>query len=189
MTGESRHKSLLSTEAPAPVDTAELAVLRTIVEGTATASGEEFFRSLVRNVSLATTVPNAFIAEFAGTKTRVRTLAFWKNGRFVENQEWDLAGTPCEEVVRGGLCHHPVGVWKQFPKEEGVESYLGVPLRDADGSILGHLAIFDSCEMPPEPRLLFTFTDLRGEGRLRVGLPEGGGATSPERRTLPRSLR
>lgn len=98
---------------------------------------------------------NAFIAEFADTKTRVRSLAFWMNGQLVPNQEWELAGTPCEEVVRGNLC--PSGVWKQYPKEEGVESYLGVPLQDPEGSILGHLAIFDSRVMPPEPRLLFTF--------------------------------
>lgn len=100
---------------------------------------------------------SAFIAEFAETKTRVRTLAFWMNGQFIQNQEWELEGTPCEDVVRGNLCHHPSGVWKLFPKEEGVESYLGVPLTNNDGDVLGHLAIFDNREMPPEPRLLFIF--------------------------------
>ena len=139
------------------IDAAELTALRAIVEGTAQSTGTDFFRLLVRNLSIATGVPNAFVAEFAETNTRVRTLAFWMNGQFVENQEWDLAGTPCEEVVHGNLCHHPSGVWKLFPKEAGVESYLGVPLRDSTGSVLGHLAIFDDCEMPPQPRLLMTF--------------------------------
>jgi formate hydrogenlyase transcriptional activator len=147
---------------PAPetlqtLDTVEISVLRAIVEGTAKATGEEFFRSLVSNLSIATGVANAFIAEFAETETRVRTLAFWMNGQLIDNQEWDLAGTPCEDVLRGNFCHHPSGVWKQFPKEEGIESYLGVPLHDAGGDILGHLAIFDNRMMPSEPRLLFTF--------------------------------
>ncbi|MGQ0591341.1 MAG: sigma 54-interacting transcriptional regulator [Gammaproteobacteria bacterium] len=146
-----------TTIASNSIDTAELAALRAIVEGTAQSTGTDFFRLLVRNLSIATGVPNAFVAEFAETKTRVRTLAFWMNGQFIENQEWDLAGTPCEEVVRGNLCHHPSGVWKLFPKEAGVESYLGVPLRYSTGSVLGHLAIFDDCEMPPQPRLLMTF--------------------------------
>ncbi|MGH8583277.1 MAG: sigma 54-interacting transcriptional regulator [Gammaproteobacteria bacterium] len=140
-----------------PADTAELAALRAIVAGTAESTGDAFFRSLVQNLSIASGVPNAFIAEFAAPKTRVRALAFWMNGRFVENQEWELAGTPCEEVVQGNLCHHPSGVSRQFPKEAGVESYLGVPLRDSAGEVLGHLAIFDQRPMPPEPRLLFTF--------------------------------
>ncbi|MGH8864253.1 MAG: PAS domain S-box protein, partial [Burkholderiales bacterium] len=151
------------------MDTAELAALRAIVEGTAQATGEEFFRLLVRNLSVATGVPNAFIAEFAETTTRVRTLAFWMNGQLVPNQEWELAGTPCEEVVHGNLCHHPAGVWKQFPKEEGVESYLGVPLRDSEGNILGHLAIFDNRVMPPEPRLLFTFQIFAARAAAELG--------------------
>ncbi len=157
MSENSEHTRLAATEPLQPVGTAELAALRAIVEGTAQATGEEFFRLLVGNLSVATGVPNAFIAEFADSQTRVRSLAFWMNGELVPNQEWELAGTPCEEVVGGNLCHHPAGVWKQFPKEEGVESYLGVPLRDSDGGILGHLAIYDSREMPPEPRLLATF--------------------------------
>src|SRR5438094_738815 len=81
---------------------------------------------------------------FAGTETRVRTLAFWDRGRFLDNIEFDLAGTPCEDVVRGGLCHHPRGVQQKFPKdrplqEMGIESYLGVPLQDGSGRVLGHL--------------------------------------------------
>lgn len=152
---KSTHTTLHSVEASQSLDAAELAALRAIMEGMAQSTGEEFFRLLVRNLSVATGVSNAFIAEFADTKTRVRSLAFWMNGQLVPNQEWELAGTPCEEVVRGNLC--PSGVWKQYPKEEGVESYLGVPLQDPEGSILGHLAIFDSRVMPPEPRLLFTF--------------------------------
>ncbi|MGH6635811.1 MAG: sigma 54-interacting transcriptional regulator [Gammaproteobacteria bacterium] len=145
------------TQLPQTVDAAELAVLRAIVESTAQATGRQFFRLFVRNLSVATGVPNAFIAEFADAETRVRSLAYWRNGQIIENEEWELAGTPCQDVVRGGLCHHPSGVWKQFPKEEGIESYLGVPLRDPEGKVLGHLAIFDQREMPPEPRLLFTF--------------------------------
>ena len=141
-----------------PIDTIELAALRMIVEGTAQATAEDFFRSLVRNLSIVTGVTNAFIAEFADSKTRVRTLAFWMDGEFVQNQEWELAGTPCEVVLWGKLCHYPENVGLLFPSGgEGVESFLGVPLQDADGDILGHLAVFDHRAMPPEPRLLYTF--------------------------------
>lgn len=139
------------------LDNTELSVLRAIVEGTVIATGDEFFRALVSNLSIATGIENAFIAVFAETKTRVRTLAFWSDGKFLDNQEWDLEGTPCQDVLRGGLCHYPFGVWQQFPKEEGVESYLGVPLYDTEGEVLGHLALFDKRPMPTETRLLFTF--------------------------------
>src|SRR5262249_35474503 len=143
-----------------PADPDEVAALRAIVEGTARHTGEQFFRSLVRNLSATTGVPSAFVAEFAGSNTRVRTIAYWTDGAFAENVEWDLAGTPCEDVVRGDLCHHPTGVTEKFPEDKGLsgtESYLGVPLRDAAGQVLGHLAIYDAKPMPPEPRLLYTF--------------------------------
>ena len=104
----------------------------------------------------------AFVAEFAGVATRVRTLAYWGKGELLPNVEFDLAGTPCEDVVRGGLCHHPHGVQEKFPRDQGlidlgIESYLGVPLLDGRGNVLGHLAVFDERPMPPEPRRLFIF--------------------------------
>lgn len=139
------------------VDAAELSALRAIVEGTAQATGEDFFKCLVQNLSLATGVSSAFVAEFAASNTRVRTLAYWSDGVQLPQQEWDLPGTPCEDVFRGDLCHYPTDVCKRFRDCNGIESYLGVPLRDARGMVLGHLAIHDSAPMPAEPRLLFTF--------------------------------
>jgi PAS domain S-box-containing protein len=133
------------------------AVLRSILEGTARSTGEEFFRSLVRHLAAAMNVEYAFVAEFAGVPTRVRTLALWARDRLAPDTEWDLRGTPCEEVLRGTLCHHPEGVWRRFPDdpplvEMGIESYLGVPLLDLEGKVVGHLAVFDRRPMPSEPR-------------------------------------
>jgi hypothetical protein len=135
--------------------TAELDVLRAIVEGTAGHTGEEFFRSLVRHLAAAVGTSYAFVAVFAGG-TMARTLAFWVRDRIGENFEWDVMGTPCEEVVHGNLWHYPDGVRQKFPKDTRsagwrIESYLGVPLCDARGRHLGHLAAFDDQPMPAEP--------------------------------------
>jgi PAS domain S-box-containing protein len=144
-----------------PPWTDERAALRAIVEGTARHTGQEFFQSLVRHLAQAIETRYAFVAEFVGG-TRVRTLAFWFGNRIRDNIEWDVIGTPCEDVVRGNLCHYPASVRQRFPEdgllvEWGVESYLGVPLCDAQGTHLGHLAVFDERPMPAEPRNLFTF--------------------------------
>jgi PAS domain S-box-containing protein len=162
----------------------ETEVLRRLVEGTVESTGEAFFQSLVRNLSLAVGSACSFIAEFAGSQTRVRTLAFWDRGRFLDNVEFDLAGTPCEDVLRGELCHHPRGVQQKFPndrplQEMGIESYLGVPLKDGEGQVLGHLALLDTNEMSDEPRRLSIFrifaaraaaelVRLRAEQQLRA---------------------
>src|SRR5215467_4985150 len=139
----------------------ELGALRAIFEETARHTGQEFFQSLVRHLAAAVGTRYAFVAEFAGG-TMARTLAFWFRDHIADNIEWDVTGTPCEDVVRGNLCHHPSGVSQQFPADRllvdwGIESYLGVPLCDARGRHLGHLAVFDDRPMPAEPRKLFTF--------------------------------
>jgi formate hydrogenlyase transcriptional activator len=124
-------------------------VLLRLAEGTARATGEAFFAALVANLALGIGTAYAFLAEFAGSEGRVRTLAFFGDGRLLENVEYDLAGTPCEEVARGKVAHHPCDLQRAFPadamlRELGIESYLGVPLRDAAGSVLGHLAVLDT---------------------------------------------
>jgi PAS domain S-box-containing protein len=146
---------------PGIPSTDELAALRVIVEGTARHTGQEFFQSLVRHLAAAIGTRYAFVAEFAGG-TRARTVAYWFRDRITDNVEWDVTGTPCQDVVRGNLCHYPAGVSQRFPDDKpmvewGIESYLGVPLCDAQGRHLGHLAVFDEQPMTAEPRKLFTF--------------------------------
>jgi PAS domain S-box-containing protein len=140
----------------------EVEALRLIVEGTATGTGKQFFDALVRHMAAAVGTGYAFVAEFLGG-TRARTLAYWKKTELhPEPIEWDVVGTPCEDVVKGTLCHYPDGVAHRFPADEpmvrmGLQSYLGVPLRSPGGHVLGHLAVFDDRPMPPEPRKLFIF--------------------------------
>lgn len=142
----------------------EITALRAIFEGIAHSTGQEFFQTLVRHLSSAVDARYAFVARFASAEstTRVRTIAFWARDRIVENVEWDLAGTPCEDVVKGTLCHYPSAVQQKFPNDKplvemGIQSYLGVPLRDALGHVLGHLAVFDDRPMPDEPQKMMIF--------------------------------
>ena len=100
----------------------EIEALRLILEGTAYSTGKEFFQSLVQHLATAMGRNNSLVAEFAG-ENRVRTLAYWMNGKLVPNIEYDLAGTPCEEVVRGNLCHYPIGVSKRFPSGHRAGGY------------------------------------------------------------------
>ncbi len=149
-------KSIPETAAVHP-ETDEIAALRTIVEGTARVTGDDFLRALVRHLAAALGVRHSFVSEFIPPQ-KIRTIAFWSNGRIVDNIEYDLPGTPCEEVISGGLCHIPKDVQLKYPDtEKGIEGYLGVPLKARDGSVLGHLCVFDENPLPSEPRKLFTF--------------------------------
>jgi formate hydrogenlyase transcriptional activator len=159
-----KHATLNGSDAVSREETQELTSLRAIVEAAARSTGEEYFQAFVRNLARLVDAHYAFIAEFASPETtaRARTIAFWARDHIAENIEWTLAGTPCEDVVHGNLCHHPSGVRQLFPDdnslvEQGIESYLGVPLRDPHGRVFGHVAAFDERPMPEEPRKLLTF--------------------------------
>lgn len=122
-------------------------VLDAVAEGTAGAFGKDFFPAMVRHFARALGVDRAFVTVCADDPpTRVRTLACWSAAKgFEDNFEFALAGTPCEAVVQDGRTEfHREGVARLFPREVGVESYLGLPIVASDGRVLGHLAFFDA---------------------------------------------
>ncbi len=141
----------------------ESAALRSIVEGTATETGERFFASLVENLAKALGTHGAWITEYLEQPPRLRALAFWLGGQWVRDYEHAIEGTPCQAVVEGRrLVHYPDKILEIYPEEPdlrsiGAVSYMGVPLLDVDGKILGHLAVLDTQPMPAEPRALALF--------------------------------
>ena len=131
--------------------------LRTIAEGTAGSIGEAFFQTLVEHLAKATATHHAFVARFVPPQD-ICTLAFWSDGKLVPNIRYELPGTPCAEVIHGGLSFYPRGVEEKYAESEpGIQSYLGVPLIAHDGRILGHLCVFDELPMADEPRTLDVF--------------------------------
>ncbi len=132
-------------------------MLRAITEGTAAVTGSDFFYSLVRHLALALGVRYAFITECReDQKGRVRTLAFWKGDGFGENFEYDVAMTPCLTVVEGTARYYCAELQRLFPDdgilvELGAESFLGIPMAEASGQVIGHLAVMDDKPMDDPP--------------------------------------
>lgn len=135
-------------------------LLRTITQGTASVTGENFFRALVKNLAIALPARYTFVSEFSDTRTRVRTLAVWDKERFTENFEYDLEGTTCEAVLAGEVKCYPRNVISLFPKERkelealNAESYVAIPLLDSQNNVLGHLAAIDVNPMEPDEHRL-----------------------------------
>jgi formate hydrogenlyase transcriptional activator len=151
---------------------AELA-FRPIVEATADKAGLDFMRHLVKNLAVSLHVDQAFVAEFAGAQDRVKTIAYWSGEDWQPNVEFPLSGTPCERVVAGEFCLYKDDIATLFPAdtalaEMGVRSYLGVPLRGADGRTLGHLAALDTRPMEGDPRGLAIFEVFANRARVEM---------------------
>jgi formate hydrogenlyase transcriptional activator len=124
---------------------------RAIVVGTASSTGSDFFPSLVKHMAAALRVRYAFITECDDGK-HAKALAFWNGSSFGEIFEFDVADTPCMKVVQGEVCHYRAGLVQLFPLDTplvnmGAESYLGVPMLDRSGRVIGHVAIIDDKPM------------------------------------------
>lgn len=170
-------------EYTAQTNTEDLA-LRKILEGTASHTGQEFFRALVKNLADALGTKSAWVTEYLPDRGILRALAFWKEDHFEDEYEFEITGTACEQVLATKqLFHIPDNIIELYPndpdlKDGKASSYLGMPLLDLDGTILGHLAVLDSRPMPDEARnvdLFRIFADraaselrrLSAENRLR----------------------
>ena len=128
--------------------------LRSVVEGTAAVTGKDFFYSLVYHLTCALSVSYAFVTECLDKTIpeRVCTLAFWCKDDFGQNFEYSIENTPCEQVIAGISCHYPKNLQHIFPLDNDLiplnaESYVGVPLVNASGKILGHLVVIDDRPM------------------------------------------
>ena len=129
-------------------------LLRTVAEGTAGAVGDEFLRCLVRHVAMAFDAKFAFVAEATEPNgEHVRVVSGWYDGDWMDEPfEYDTHGKPCALVVERAVVAFPEALTKRFPEakpaiEMGLESYLAICLRAADGTHLGHMAVMDAGRM------------------------------------------
>jgi diguanylate cyclase (GGDEF)-like protein/PAS domain S-box-containing protein len=127
--------------------------IQSIINGTAAALGEAFFRSLVCELAAALGTRYALVGELlTGEVAQIRTVAVAVGGAIAENFDYVLTGTPCEGVIKEGTQFYPDGLCAAFPvnsmlREMGVQSYLGVVLRGASGQPLGLLAVLNDRSM------------------------------------------
>lgn len=141
----------------------EATALRLVVEGTASETGPEFFRALAHNLARTLGTLGAWVTEYDPREQRLRALGMWLAGDHVEDYEYAIEGTACAAVVESReLIHIPERLIELYPQDDDLVplravSYLGAPLLDLDGSVLGHLSVLDDKPMPLDPRAVSLF--------------------------------
>ena len=121
--------------------------LKLVVEATSSASGQGFFRTLVRYLTRALSVRLAYVAELVSdTPPRLSMLALWSGSEYSGGYEYEAEGTPDALVLTDGAVHFPEGLYGRFRRhawiaEQGVTSYLGVPILDSKAQGIGVLGV------------------------------------------------
>jgi len=120
-------------------------LLRSVSEATSGLTGHDFLVELSKNVAKILRMRYAFIVECVDdSKTRFRTIALVAGEMVLDNIEYDVDGSACSPMLSGKPFFMPSGVQNRFPKAEGIESYIGVPIvSPLTGLQLGHIAATD----------------------------------------------
>ncbi len=115
-------------------------------------TGLEFLREASRLTSESLGSAHVYIGRLVAAE-RVEGVVYAAHGELREPFNYALQATPCENVVMSGVCFYPRDVRQLFPndrelQELGLESYLGAPLRDSFGRVIGIFWIADEKPMP-----------------------------------------
>ncbi|WP_372659460.1 PAS domain S-box protein [Hydrogenophaga sp.] len=134
-------------------------LLLNMAKGLSRETGLRFFQSLVQHMAHAFKADLVIVGEIDPMQN-VQTVAAYHDAALVPNVRYPLAGTPCGHTVDTVGTSHFFGDLKrrfspdQFPIGSSYESYIGVALRDADGSPIGLLTAMWKTPMDRTPELL-----------------------------------
>jgi PAS domain S-box len=165
------------------------AVLRSLLDETASVTGQEFFRAFTARIVSLLDVYAAFLGEYPeAAPGMVRPLSLSSGHDQQPTYDFAMQETPGADIPDDGYLLISEGVRQRYPDSGilarlGVESYLGVPLHDASGRRIGHMSIMDRRPMPEDPLLIATLrlfaqrasaelVRLRAERELRASLKE-----------------
>jgi PAS domain S-box-containing protein len=121
--------------------------LRSIVEGTSSTTGAEFFPAMVRHLASGLRLRYASVAETVGGDGKsANILAIWMGDHVAGPLSRELLDTPFARVIHEGRCVIPTGLQKRFPKDTSLsdldaDSFIGIALKDPDDRVLGYLCV------------------------------------------------
>ena len=147
--------------------------LQNICNISQTISGKNYIQELVRNISNILDIKYILIGRpKEENQLIIKTDFAWAKDQFIDNFEYELKGTPCENVITGHrICIHKKDVFSDFPddlllRDMNVEAYIGAPITLPDGTLLGLLVLLDIKEFE-HPNFLEAAIDIFAS---RIGL-------------------
>ncbi|MFD2167036.1 ATP-binding protein [Thalassotalea euphylliae] len=117
-------------------------VLAEIAQEISHCYGDDFFQKITLALDKVIGSDYTFIAKLDLEKRVSQTVTLVSKGKLLENFEYALQHTPCEDVANDSLCLYRDGVTAHFPQDQllidmGISGYLGAPLHDNQGHVMG----------------------------------------------------
>lgn len=117
-------------------------LLQKLIEGVSNTRGHDFFQRIVQLLNAVIGADYTFIARLDAANHSANTIALVAKGKLIDNISYSLEHTPCANVSDDSFCCYPQNVCAAYPEDEllaqmGVEGYLGTPLHDLTGRVIG----------------------------------------------------
>lgn len=112
--------------------------------------GKDFFNYLATYVQKILKADYVVIGELINTSPcTINTLVVCHQGKFLENLNYPLNGSPCEVVLNNSTQSYPRNIQNVYPeskllKEINAESYVASPLCNAQGKAIGVMSIINT---------------------------------------------
>lgn len=138
------------------------------------ADTSDFFPGLLQSLGNALDAEYLAISLVNEKLTKATTHTFLIDGEVQTNITYDLANTPCQDVIEKSFCFVPQNAQSLYPKDEmlqeaKIESYLGIIIKNISGSSIGILIALSrhKIENQPQINLLMRIFSERIAGELR----------------------
>ena len=170
--------------------------LRNIASEFSAISGQQFFEKVCKHLTSTLNIDYAFIGKLMPDKNNISIVAVVGKGELLEPFDYELAGTPCANVVGYHICAYPSEVQSKFPKdhllvEMNIEAYLGIPLFDRSGEASGIIVLLSEKPMADyeiASSVLQIFADRVGTEMERKKAEEGLQKKTKEAQVLSKML-
>jgi PAS domain S-box-containing protein len=122
-------------------------IVMNIARGVSAETGTGFFKSLVSYIGTALSADMVFISEIGVMNPeKAMTLSVYKDGKIIDNREYNLAGTPCETVIKNGIFTVSDSLFRDYPNspfinDKSLKSFVGSSIIDSTGLCMAVVAV------------------------------------------------
>lgn len=141
--------------------------LRKVIEGITNTYGDDFFVAITAHLHDIIAADYTFVAKLDLHRYEATTIALIAKGQCAENFTYALQHTPCANVADNTVCFYPRQVCDLFPNDQllidmAIEAYIGTPLLNAAGQVIGLIVGLYENEVPDSEQTKMLFQLLSG---------------------------
>lgn len=138
-----------------------------IIEGVSNSYGLDFFERLTLNLDQVIDADYTFIARIDEANYSAKTITYVDHGKLAKNLVYSLTNTPCANVADNNVCCFPNNISSLYPDDQflvdlQIEAYVGTPLHDSKGKVMGIIVALYNKPITNEQTVLTLFRIFSG---------------------------